>query len=158
MADRWRYPQQPSRIKLFHRHADAFLGQMPEKLKFSLKPDLLITFGKSLVAKNLKLFLREYAPREHWHLQTGGDVADTFQSLTQIIPVRPDYFFAELTRRSTENWFRAASIPMNGNSMKARPATVSTNSSINTKRASLPWYEISSKRFRNIAISIWPTV
>jgi len=86
----------------FHRHADAFLGQMPEKLKFSLKPDLLITFGKSLVAKNLKLFLREYAPREHWHLQTGGDVADTFQSLTQIIPVRPDYFFAELTRRSTE--------------------------------------------------------
>lgn len=89
-------------LHFFNRHADAFLGQMPEKLKFSLKPDLLITFGQSLVAKNLKLFLRKYAPREHWHVQVHGDVPDTFQSLTRIIPVQPDYFFSELTRRSPE--------------------------------------------------------
>ncbi len=84
----------------FHcRHADAFLGQMPEKLKTALKPDLLITFGQSLVAKNLKVFLRKHKPREHWHLQTSGDTADTFQSLTRTIPVDPTYFFSELNHR-----------------------------------------------------------
>ncbi len=85
------------------RHADAFLGQMPEKLKTSLKPDLLITFGQSLVAKNLKLFLRTNSPQEHWHLQTSGDTADTFQSLSRILPVSPDYFFSELTQRLTDH-------------------------------------------------------
>ena len=87
----------------FHcKHADAFLGQMPEKLKAPLRPDLLITFGQSLVAKNLKLFLRKYAPREHWHIQTDGDTADTFQTLTRIIPVSPNYFFSEITKRFTD--------------------------------------------------------
>ncbi len=88
----------------FHcRHADTFLGQMPEKLKTALKPDLLITFGQSLVAKNLKVFLRKHKPQEHWHLQTSGDTADTFQSLTRIIPVSPTYFFSELTHRLTHH-------------------------------------------------------
>lgn len=86
----------------FIRHADAFLGQVPEKFKQSLKPDLLITFGQSLVAKNLKLFLRKYRPVEHWHLQPSGQAADTFQSLTTVIPVEPGYFFAELLHRITE--------------------------------------------------------
>ncbi|MBL7849144.1 MAG: 2-succinyl-5-enolpyruvyl-6-hydroxy-3-cyclohexene-1-carboxylic-acid synthase [Cyclobacteriaceae bacterium] len=84
-------------------HADAFLGQMPEKLKHSLKPDLLITFGQSLVAKHLKLFLRKFSPRQHWHLSPDGQAADTFQSLTKVIPVDPTYFFSELNRRATEH-------------------------------------------------------
>lgn len=86
-------------VQGFIRRSDAFLGQMPEKLKQSLKPDLLITFGQSLVAKNLKLFLRKYKPREHWHIQPAGDAADTFQSLTRLIPVDPSYFFSELKNR-----------------------------------------------------------
>jgi 2-succinyl-5-enolpyruvyl-6-hydroxy-3-cyclohexene-1-carboxylate synthase len=44
------------------RHSDLFMGQASGDLKKSLQPDLLITFGKSLISKNLKLFLRKYSP------------------------------------------------------------------------------------------------
>lgn len=88
-------------LPFFCRHADAFLGQMPKPLKQSLQPDLLITFGKSLVAKNIKLFLRGSSKVEHWHIQSHLETADTFQSLTRIIQVTPEYFFSQLQVRAT---------------------------------------------------------
>ncbi|MEJ0056111.1 MAG: hypothetical protein WDN75_10870 [Bacteroidota bacterium] len=84
----------------FCNHTDTFLGQLSDGDKKSLQPDLLITFGKSLVSKNLKLFLRKYSPREHWHIQATGETADTFQSLTRTIPVTPSYFFGSLQKAS----------------------------------------------------------
>lgn len=97
------------------RHADAFLGQGGEGLKKSLKPELLITFGKSVISKNLKLFLRAFKPEQHWHLQPAGSVADTFQSLTNVIPFTPLDFmesFVDTGKSSTfeaqkrENYYR----------------------------------------------------
>jgi 2-succinyl-5-enolpyruvyl-6-hydroxy-3-cyclohexene-1-carboxylate synthase len=79
----------------FCSHSDSFLGQMADSDKKSLAPDLLITFGQSLIAKNLKLFLRKYKPAAHWHIDPGF-AADTFQSLTKIIRVSPVYFFRQL--------------------------------------------------------------
>jgi 2-succinyl-5-enolpyruvyl-6-hydroxy-3-cyclohexene-1-carboxylate synthase len=67
--------------------ADIFISSQTSATKNSLRPDLLITFGKSIISKNLKLYLRKYQPQAHWHLQTDGYVPDTFQSLTRIIPV-----------------------------------------------------------------------
>lgn len=64
------------------RYADLFLGQASEDVKKSLRPDLLITFGQSMISKNLKLYLRKYAPKAHWHIQIGGVAADTFKHLT----------------------------------------------------------------------------
>lgn len=61
-----------------------------------LKPDLLITIGKSFISKSFKTFLRKYKAEEHWHLQYGDHLIDTFQSLTQIIPVSPLDFFSKL--------------------------------------------------------------
>ncbi len=87
-------------LPFFCRHSDTFLGQLPETVKQLLQPDLLITFGKSLIAKNLKLYLRMYQPKQHWHLQASGGMADTFQSLTKIIPVSPPYFFDQLKKKS----------------------------------------------------------
>ena len=78
------------------RHADLVLMQTDEGLLRQLQPGLLITFGKSLVSKNLKLFLRKYKPRYHLHLQPGGTPADTFQTLTHALPVTPEYFFTKL--------------------------------------------------------------
>jgi 2-succinyl-5-enolpyruvyl-6-hydroxy-3-cyclohexene-1-carboxylate synthase len=77
----------------FVRHADVFLSQAPEDVKKSLKPDLLITFGKSVVSKSLKLFLRNCSPKAHWHIQPAGAVADPFQSVTKVIHTTPDHFF-----------------------------------------------------------------
>ncbi len=75
------------------KHQDAFLGIDNEELLSKLAPDLLISFGKSVISKQLKLFLRKYHPAEHWHIQPGGAVADTFQSLTDIIQLAPSVFF-----------------------------------------------------------------
>ncbi|HET9487999.1 MAG TPA: 2-succinyl-5-enolpyruvyl-6-hydroxy-3-cyclohexene-1-carboxylic-acid synthase, partial [Chryseosolibacter sp.] len=41
------------------QHADLFLAQASDNLKEMLRPDLLITFGQSLISKNLKIFLRK---------------------------------------------------------------------------------------------------
>jgi 2-succinyl-5-enolpyruvyl-6-hydroxy-3-cyclohexene-1-carboxylate synthase len=89
------------------RHSDLFLGQASEHLKKTLQPDLLITFGKSLISKNLKLFLRRYAPKKHWHLQTAGIAADTFKNLTNIFAVDPLQFFEHLSTVQTPESFES---------------------------------------------------
>jgi 2-succinyl-5-enolpyruvyl-6-hydroxy-3-cyclohexene-1-carboxylate synthase len=75
------------------RYADSFLSQCGDAIKKSLAPELLITVGKSVISKNIKLFLRHYQPREHWHIQPQGTTADTFQSLTRLIHCSPHHFF-----------------------------------------------------------------
>ncbi|MDP6339697.1 MAG: 2-succinyl-5-enolpyruvyl-6-hydroxy-3-cyclohexene-1-carboxylic-acid synthase [Candidatus Marinimicrobia bacterium] len=60
----------------------------------SLSPDLLITFGRSVISKNLKLFLRANKPKVHWHIGLGM-VGDPFQSLTKIIEIEPVEFLKE---------------------------------------------------------------
>ncbi|MCH6199942.1 2-succinyl-5-enolpyruvyl-6-hydroxy-3-cyclohexene-1-carboxylic-acid synthase [Aquiflexum sp. LQ15W] len=63
----------------FHDH---FVGN--GNLNEVLKPDLILTFGKSIISKNLKTFLRN-SKLEHWHIQAGGYIPDTFQGLTKTI-------------------------------------------------------------------------
>jgi len=59
-----------------------------------LAPDFLITFGRSIISKNLKLYLRKHKPKHHWHIGLGM-VGDPFQSLTKTIETPPLYFFKE---------------------------------------------------------------
>ena len=70
-----------------------------------LKPDLIITYGLSVISKNLKLFLRANKPEAHWHIQEEGSIAaDTFQCLTQVINTSPlSYFKAFVKTISTLN-------------------------------------------------------
>ncbi len=85
------------------RHYDGMLMQKDAQVLEALQPDLLISFGKSVLSKNLKLFLRKNPPKAHWHIQPAGDVADTFQVLTKIIPVAENYFFKLLLKKQLEN-------------------------------------------------------
>lgn len=91
------------------RHHDIFLAGLSKEQKADLRPDLLITFGQSLISKSLKLFLRDAAPAQHWHLLPTGEVADTFRSLTRIIRVQPAVFFQQLTVYETKDYNRAGS-------------------------------------------------
>ena len=59
-------------------------------------PDLLITLGGQIVSKKIKTFLRKNKPGAHWHFSRSGEHIDTFQSLTDIIPVDPVRFFTSL--------------------------------------------------------------
>jgi len=72
------------------KHPDIFLGKNALE---SLQPDLLITFGLSVISKNLKLFLRKYRPQAHWHFRPSGVAADTFQALTRVIHTYPNSLF-----------------------------------------------------------------
>ena len=76
---------------------DIFLTGFSQEQKSFLKPDLLITFGQSLISKSLKLFLRDSAPAQHWHIQANGPAADTFRSLSRLIRTEPTNFFQTLT-------------------------------------------------------------
>ncbi len=87
------------------RHHDLFLNDRNHALLESLQPDLLITFGKSVIAKNLKLFLRTYKPKTHWHIQEAGQVADTYQSLTKIIRCSSKYFFTNISLQKNTDAF-----------------------------------------------------
>lgn len=87
------------------RHADLFLGQDKKGLQESLQPDLLVTFGKSTISKNLKQLLRKYQPQAHWHIQPAGYVADTYQSLTKIIRTDVKTFFEKISDIEFESSF-----------------------------------------------------
>jgi 2-succinyl-5-enolpyruvyl-6-hydroxy-3-cyclohexene-1-carboxylate synthase len=62
------------------------------ELSSELNPDLIISFGKSIISKPLKLFLRN-TEASHWHIQPNGSSKDTFQRLTRILPTSPTSFF-----------------------------------------------------------------
>jgi 2-succinyl-5-enolpyruvyl-6-hydroxy-3-cyclohexene-1-carboxylate synthase len=51
-------------------------------------PDLIISFGKSIISKSLKLFLRR-SEAAHWHIQPNGYVPDTYQHLVKILQTDP---------------------------------------------------------------------
>ncbi|SFB85468.1 2-succinyl-5-enolpyruvyl-6-hydroxy-3-cyclohexene-1-carboxylate synthase [Flexibacter flexilis DSM 6793] len=75
---------------------DLFLMTTDEQTKKDLQPDLLVTVGNSVLSKNLKTFLRKYKPKQHWHVQKAGKVADPFGTLTRIIRTEPAEFFTKL--------------------------------------------------------------
>ncbi len=74
---------------------DHWLGK--EDLHDALSPDLVISFGKSLISKSLKQFLRKQQI-SHWHIQSEGIAKDTFQHLTRILACSPLGFLTWLSQ------------------------------------------------------------
>jgi 2-succinyl-5-enolpyruvyl-6-hydroxy-3-cyclohexene-1-carboxylate synthase len=79
-------------LKYSIKHHDVFINKTDQQ---SLKPDLLITFGLSLISKGLKQFIRQNHPKAHWHIQNTEIISDTFQTLTRHLPIEPSYFLAQ---------------------------------------------------------------
>lgn len=89
------------------RYSDTFLSVCGKDVEKSLHPELLITFGKSVISKSTKIFLRNFKPVEHWHIQPSGSAADTFQSLTKVIHADPEYTFKLFASEKKEKGFEA---------------------------------------------------
>lgn len=66
-----------------------------EELFKKLQPELLITFGGLIVSKKIKAFLREYRPKQHWHIDT-KKANNTFYCLTEHIKIHPNTFFEKV--------------------------------------------------------------
>lgn len=79
---------------------DPLIYSLSEDEQEAFRPDLVITFGGHIVSKRLKQFLRKNKPAEHWHISEKGDLVDLFQSLTDLIEGKPDFFLEELLASS----------------------------------------------------------
>jgi 2-succinyl-5-enolpyruvyl-6-hydroxy-3-cyclohexene-1-carboxylate synthase len=62
-----------------------FASLLPED-KEIFKPELLITIGHSAISKQMKLYLKEFKAIEHWQFESSLPYADTYKSLTTIVP------------------------------------------------------------------------
>ncbi|MDR0811201.1 MAG: 2-succinyl-5-enolpyruvyl-6-hydroxy-3-cyclohexene-1-carboxylic-acid synthase [Paludibacter sp.] len=63
----------------------ARINAMKPAEQLSFAPELLITVGQNAISKQLKIFLRNHKPLEHWQLHCPLPYADTYDSLTRII-------------------------------------------------------------------------
>ena len=59
-----------------------------------LQPRILITFGGMIISKRIKVFLRKYKPRHHWHIDEQR-AYNTFGILTKHFQVEPNQFFRQ---------------------------------------------------------------
>jgi 2-succinyl-5-enolpyruvyl-6-hydroxy-3-cyclohexene-1-carboxylate synthase len=75
---------------------DNVLTAIPEGQERFHAPDLLITTGGAIVSKKIKKYLREYKPRQHWHISASGEVLDTFFALTHTVKAKPLDFLSEV--------------------------------------------------------------
>jgi len=75
-------------------HVDGFI-----KDQLSLKPDILITTGLSVLSKNLKQFLRNHTPDVHYHFDAAGVEVDTYDSSPKIIRQSIVHFLKSLNKK-----------------------------------------------------------
>lgn len=82
---------------LFISNFDALLYAISDDKKEDFSPNLVITLGGHIVSKRLKHFIRQYKPKNHWHLTESGEVVDLFQSLTNLVETDAIDFFTQLS-------------------------------------------------------------
>lgn len=86
---------------LHHPNFFPFIDQLITPLEDSeyenLKPDILITFGGMIISKRIKLFLRNYKPKQHWHIDP-LHANDTFFCLTNHFKTSPNLFLGKLLK------------------------------------------------------------
>lgn len=85
----------------FFPNIDKIIAPLQKEDFVKLQPEILITFGGMLVSKKIKAFLREYQPKEHWHISETR-AYDTFFCLTQHIKESPNYFFSEFLPKAKQ--------------------------------------------------------
>ncbi|MGB3606304.1 MAG: thiamine pyrophosphate-binding protein [Psychroserpens sp.] len=66
----------------------------------ALQPDILVTMGGLIVSKKIKVFLRQYQPKHHWHIDDKS-ASDTFFCLNKHIEATPNEFFSEYLPKIT---------------------------------------------------------
>jgi len=71
----------------------------PEGFK-ALQPEILLTFGGLVVSKKIKVFLRTYKPKQHWHIGL-FKANDTFFCLNKHIKLQPNTFLSAFLPKVT---------------------------------------------------------
>lgn len=66
-----------------------------DELFKNLQPEILVTLGGLVVSKKVKAFLREYKPKEHWHVNPIR-FNDTYFALTAHVKINANEFFTQI--------------------------------------------------------------
>lgn len=78
---------------------DATLAVADDETLDALKPDIVITFGGSIVSRMIKRYLRSLKSLEHWHIGFNENSIDCFMSLSSRIETHPVDFFKAINRQ-----------------------------------------------------------
>ncbi|MFC2109773.1 2-succinyl-5-enolpyruvyl-6-hydroxy-3-cyclohexene-1-carboxylic-acid synthase [Bacteroidota bacterium] len=78
----------------FINNIDQLLFPLSEDELNRLQPDILLTLGGLVVSKKVKQFLRNYPPKEHWHVSSKTSL-DTFHCLTRHFEISAQLFFSQ---------------------------------------------------------------
>ena len=76
---------------------ERFFASLTAAEAASFQPDLLVSVGHSVVSGQLKKYLRQHPPAEHWHIQASYSFVDTFQGLTRSVIATPGHLLRVLT-------------------------------------------------------------
>ena len=86
----------------FFPSIDKIIAPLTKADFIKLQPEILLTFGGMIVSKKIKAFLREFKPKEHWHIDP-KKANDTFFCLTEHIKVSVNDFFKEFDQHISAN-------------------------------------------------------
>jgi 2-succinyl-5-enolpyruvyl-6-hydroxy-3-cyclohexene-1-carboxylate synthase len=82
----------------FVKCIDRVVGSIREEEAPLFCPDLLITLDGPVLSKMVKKLIRQYPPREHWHVSVAGLVVDTYRQLTRVVEAEPVGFLQGLNQ------------------------------------------------------------
>ncbi len=77
---------------------ERFFASLTSDEFIAFQPEILITVGKSVVTGQLKKYLRQFPPAQHWHIQDSPSYVDTFQGLTHSIISLPEPLLGSLSQ------------------------------------------------------------
>ena len=86
--------------KDFFASIDKMIAPLTDEEFKQLQPDILITFGGLIISKKVKAFLRQYQPKQHWHIDD-NKANNTFFCLEKHIEVHPNIFFTDFLPKIT---------------------------------------------------------
>ncbi len=87
----------------FMDEIDNLITEIPEEETADFQPELLITFGTSVVSKKIKKLLRAHPAKHHWHISPSGGKRDTYFCLTGVIRTDAADFLTQEKENLTGN-------------------------------------------------------
>ena len=80
--------------KNFFPAIDQLIASFDKNELIDFEPEILLTFGGMVISKKIKALLRDYSPKEHWHIDP-KKANDTFFYLTHHFKTTVNLFFNE---------------------------------------------------------------
>ena len=74
---------------------DTLVTTFSEEDKLNFQPEILLTFGGMVVSKRIKALLRNYQPKQHWHVDELR-AYDTFGCLSEHFKTKISCFFSQI--------------------------------------------------------------